>query len=84
MIFVIMLIVYLILDIVRRILKPRLIPRRYDYDFDSKLAFIIILVLYIVYKMNVCNMSLADIRHVFYATSTRFYIWNYNCYIYTT
>lgn len=69
MIFVIMLLLYCVLAIIRRILMPRLIPRRFEYVFENKLCFIIICCLYIAYKMLLCNMNINDIRHFSYDSS---------------
>lgn len=62
MIFVILILIYCLLVIIKRILKPRVFPRRCDYNLENNLCFVIICGLYIVYKIFVQKMTLQGVR----------------------
>jgi hypothetical protein len=64
MIFVILILIYCLLVIIKRILKPRVFPRRCDYNLENNLCFVIICGLYIVYKIFVQKMTLQGVRWI--------------------
>lgn len=62
MIFVAFIFIYCTLEIIRRILKPRTIPRLCDYNFESGTAFIFIIGIYVAFKTLVQGMTLTELR----------------------
>ena len=58
MVFVFAIIIYCILVIIKRILKPRVIPRLCDYNFENNLCFVLICGIYVLYKLFIEKLSL--------------------------
>lgn len=69
MIFIIAILLYSFLIVIKRILKPRTLPRRCDYVFENNLFFLLVCGLYVAYKLFIQNMTLQGLRRLsFYAT----------------
>lgn len=62
MVFVIAILIYCFLLIIKRILKPRTIPRLCDYDFENNTCFVIICILFIAYKLFFEKLTLDQLR----------------------
>lgn len=65
MIFVIAILIYCILIIIKRILAPRTFPRRCDYVLENNLVFFIICLLYVAYKLFIEKMTFQGFRRVY-------------------
>lgn len=70
MVFVFAIIIYCILVIIKRILKPRVIPRLCDYNFENNLCFVLICGIYVLYKLFIEKLSLEQFRR-FYVESSK-------------
>ncbi len=65
MVFVSAILIYCFLVILKRLLKPRTLPRRCDYDLSNNLLFACICSFYVLYKMLVNSMTLQEVRNFF-------------------
>ena len=64
MIFVFAIVIYCVLVIIKRILKPRVIPRLCDYNFENNLCFALICGIFVIYKLFIQKLSLEEFRRI--------------------
>lgn len=62
MVFVSATLIYCFLVILKRLLKPRTLPRRCDYNLSNNLLFAFICGMYVLYKLFVNNMTAQSLR----------------------
>lgn len=55
--------IYCILLVVKRILKPRTFPRRCDYDLENNLLFLFLCGVYISYKVFINHVTINELRN---------------------
>lgn len=82
MVFVSAILIYCFLVILKRLLKPRTLPRRCDYDLSNNLLFMFICGMYALYKLSIDNMTIQSLRNFSVFTTKWFYLWNDNCFYY--
>ncbi len=61
MVFFYAIILYIILFIVRKILLPRTLPRRFEYDFPNNMCFIIICAAYILIQSHINGITINEV-----------------------
>lgn len=73
MLFFIAIIIYYLLVILKRILKPRIVPRLHEYNLENNLLFTIICISYIAYKLLIQNMTLEQFRWLYFSARKSIY-----------
>lgn len=62
MIIIVGILIYCVLLVIKRILKPRTFPRRCDYDLENNLLFILICGAYVCYKIFINHVTISELR----------------------
>lgn len=62
MIIIVGILIYCVLLVIKRILKPRTFPRRCDYDLENNLLFILICGAYVCYKIFIDHVTINELR----------------------
>lgn len=62
MIIIIGILIYCVLLVIKRILKPRTFPRRCDYNLENNLLFLLICGAYVFYRVFVDHITINELR----------------------
>lgn len=73
MLFFIAILIYYLLVILKRILKPRVVPRLHKYNIENNLLFTIICIGYIAYKLLIQNMTIEQFRQFYFRSRISIY-----------